>query len=86
MTDFSNKVKILAKLWIDFRDDEKLKDFIEYNDMGLPLAYLSENMLSVPTDLGNKYIEETFEMLLVALEIEEDTGFESLDELFGSAL
>ena len=86
MTDFSNKVKILAKLWIDFRDDEKLKDFIEYNDMGLPLAYLSENMLSVPTELGNKYIEETFEMLLVALEIEEDTGFESLDELFGSAL
>lgn len=86
MTNFSNKVKILAKLWIDFRDDEKLQDFIEYNDMGLPLAYLSENMLAVPTDLGNKYIEETFEMLLVALEIEEDTGFDSLDELFGSAL
>jgi hypothetical protein len=86
VTDFSNKVKILAKLWIDFRDDEKMQDFIEYNDMGLPLAYLSDNELAKPTDLGNKYIEETFDLLLASLDIEEDTGFESLDELFGTAL
>lgn len=82
MTEFTNKVKILAELWIDYRDDEQFEDFCEYNDLGLPLAYLTDNGLATSTELGNKYIQETFDLFLTALEIEEDTGFESLDDVF----
>ena len=82
MTEFTNKVKILAELWIDYRDDEQFEDFCEYNDLGLPLAYLTDNGLATSTELGNKYIQETFDLFLAALEIEEDTGFESLDDVF----
>jgi hypothetical protein len=82
MTEFTNKTKILADLWINYRDEEDFVDFCDYNDLGLPLAYLTDNGLATSTDLGNKYIEETFDLLLTALEIKEDTGFESLDDLF----
>jgi hypothetical protein len=34
---FDNKISILAELWMNYRDDEELQDFIEYNDLGLPL-------------------------------------------------
>jgi hypothetical protein len=82
MTEFTNKIKILADLWINYRDDEEFIDFCDYNDMGLPLSYLVDNDLAVSTELGNKYIEETFDLLLVAVEVTEDTGFETLDDIF----
>lgn len=86
MTDFSSKTRILADLWINYRDDEEFVDFCEYNDLGLPLAYLLDNKLATQTDLGEKYINETFELLCVALEISQDTGFESLDEMLGKPI
>ena len=49
-TPFSNKVAILADLWINYRDDEQFQDFIEYNDLGLPLGYLINTELATPTD------------------------------------
>lgn len=82
MTEFTNKIKILADLWINYRDDEEFIDFCDYNDMGLPLSYLVDNGLAVSTELGNKYIEETFDLLLVAVEVTKDTGFETLDDIF----
>ena len=80
-TNFEAQCDILAQLWIEHRDDEEFKDFVEYNDMGLPLAYfLSENIAS-PGPLTEPYILETFELLLAALGVE-DTGFTNLDEVF----
>jgi hypothetical protein len=86
MTDFSNKVKILAELWIGYRDDENFEDFCDYNDLGLPLAYLIDNGLATSSELGNKYINETFDLFLTVLEIKEDTGFEGLDELLDKSI
>jgi hypothetical protein len=80
-TSFSNKTNILADLWSDFKDDEQFKDFIEYNDMGLPLAYFLSNDIVKPTVIAEGFVNETFLLLLAALEIPEDTGFESLDDL-----
>jgi len=83
-TDFSNKVGILAELWMNYRDDDHLDDFMEYNDLGLPMAYLLMNEIVLPSQQSAVYIDETFDLLLNALNIE-DTGFESLDELLNSA-
>ena len=80
--DFSNKVKILSDLWINYRDDEDFDDFIEYNDLGLPLAYVVNTDLATVTDQGRIYIEETFNLLCAALEIDLDGEYNSLIEMF----
>jgi hypothetical protein len=84
-TTIENKAEILADLWLNYKDDEAFLDFIEYNDLGLPLAYAFANQIVPKTDKLEKFIDETFELLLSGLEVEEDTGFESLDELLGLA-
>ena len=80
---FENKVSILAELWMNYRDDEDLKDFVEYNDLGLPLAYFLMNELVLPTKQAELYIDETYNLLIASLGVE-DVEWTSLDELLGS--
>lgn len=82
-TTFSDKADILADLWLNYRNDEEFQDFIEYNDLGLPLAYAVSADIVKTTEIAEGYINETFDLLLAGLDIEEDTGFESLDDLLG---
>jgi hypothetical protein len=83
-TPFSNRAEILGELWLDYRRDEEFKDFMDYNDLGLPLAYaLSKNVIE-HTPLLEEYINETWSLLIEALGIE-DMGFESLIDLFGTS-
>jgi hypothetical protein len=79
-TAFENKVAILADLWLGYRNDETFEDFIIYNDLGLPLAYLLDNGIVDKTDKAVGFIDETFALLLTGLE-QEDTGFTSLNNL-----
>ena len=80
-TAFENKCSILAELWIDYRNAEDFIDFISYNDLGLPLAFLVSEKLVTPGERATAMIDETFELLLAAMKIE-DAGFETLEELF----
>jgi hypothetical protein len=80
-TTFENKLAILSQLWLDYRDDEEFTDFIEYNDIGLPLSYILAEGVAVKNDRSIQYIDETFDLLLASLEIE-DEGFETLTDLF----
>jgi hypothetical protein len=79
-TTFSNQTIILADLWLNYRDEEEFLDFFSYNDLGLPLAYALSNNIVTGTDLAEKLVTETFDLLLAGLGIE-DTGFENLDDL-----
>jgi hypothetical protein len=84
-TTFATKADILAELWLDYRNDVEFTDFIEYNDIGLPLAYAISNEIVKTTDVATRFIEETFALLLEGLDIEADIGFENLDDLLSSA-
>lgn len=79
-TAFITKCHILAQLWMDYRDDSEFQDFIEYNDLGLPLAYAISEGIVEKTDIASNFINEAFDILLSALGIE-DTGFKSLEDL-----
>lgn len=81
-TPFSNKASILADLWMNYRNDEEFQDFVEYNDLGLPLAYAIANDIVKVTPIAQTFIEETYDLLIEALEVE-DTGFDNLDEILG---
>lgn len=78
----ANKITILAELWMNYRDDEELQDFIEYNDLGLPLAYFLMNEIVLPTDQAEVYINETYDLFVASLTVE-DKEWESLDEILG---
>jgi hypothetical protein len=75
--DFADKTGILGQLWIDFREDEKFSAFMEYNDIGVPMAYFIAEGLVNPTPLGEQYVEETLDMMFTLLEITQ----EEVDEL-----
>ena len=83
-TDFSNQINILGEFYINYREDSELKDFLEFNDIGLPLAYLSSEGLCDISDDGKKYVAESWEMFLLAMGIT-DEGFENLEEVFAKA-
>jgi len=82
-TPLETQTEMLADLWLNYRNDEEFTDFVEYNDIGLPLAYVIHNDIVEPNEKSERFIRETFELLLAGLETE-DTGFESLDDLLGS--
>lgn len=80
-TTFENKCNILGELWMNYRNDQNFEDFISYNDLGLPLAYAVSSKMAKVTELGAKYINETFNLLLSSLEVE-DNDFTTLDDVF----
>jgi hypothetical protein len=81
---FSNKITILSELWMNYRDEDELKDFIEYNDLGLPLAYFLMNEIVLPTEQSEVYINETYNLLVASLGVGDD-AWESLDEMLANA-
>lgn len=80
MTPFESQCYILSDLWLNYRYDDEFKDFIEYNDLGLPLSYAISEKIVEQTSEARAMIEESFSLLLAAVETE-DTGFESLDDI-----
>lgn len=81
MTDFSKQVEILAQFYMNARDNAEMSDFIEFNDIGLPLAYLTAEGLCDISDDGKKYVAETWELFLASFGVQ-DTGFDNLDDIF----
>jgi hypothetical protein len=78
MTDFFIKCQILGDLYGNYEED--FKDFIEFNDLGFPLAYLNAQGLALPSSDGMRFVEETWDLLLAELNVE-DIGFEDLSHL-----
>lgn len=83
-TTLENKAKILGELWISYRDDEAFADFIEYNDLGLPLAYAYANgIIDNISARATEFINEAFDLLLNGFG-QTDTGYTDLEQLLTS--
>lgn len=82
-TAFADKVGILSEIWMTRRDDEDFEDLVEYADLGLPLAYASENDMVDLKPSAVDMINEAFDMLLMNLGVE-DEGYYSLAHLLES--
>ena len=80
VTDFDTKCQILADFWEEYSGDENFQAFLDYNDVGLPLAHMIVNNIVEPTDKGTEKVNETFDLLLELFGVE-DTGFATLTEL-----
>jgi hypothetical protein len=62
----------LGDLWLNYKSEPEFEDFIEYNDIGLPLAFSISQEIIPASDMATKYVNET---------CVKDTGYSSLDEL-----
>ena len=85
MTDFTKMCEVLGSLYANYKEDEDLKDFIEFNDLGLPLAYFVSEGLAEVSDDGARYITETWQLFLASMDIQ-DTGWDSLDQIFAAKI
>ena len=84
MTNLESQIDILGNFYINYKDDKSVKEFIEFNDIGLPLAFLVSEGLCEPTEIALAYIQETFNILLATLGVE-DIGFDGLEHLLATA-
>lgn len=85
-TDFNIRSAILAELWMNFRDDANLQDFFEYNDLGLPLAYVINTELAMPTETGKIYVNETFDLLCAAIGVDPEGDYVTLNDMFSKGI
>jgi len=84
MTDFVTQCLILGDLYENYKEEKDFRAFIEYNDLGLPLAYLTAQGLIVEvSDDGRRYILDTFEMFIESIKLDHDDIIEgmTLDEV-----
>lgn len=80
-TGRDKKIEILSDLWQNYRYDSEFEDFIHYNDVGLPMAFLVlVDMVSL-NDTGGIFLDETYDLLLASLDADPELEYESLDDL-----
>jgi hypothetical protein len=72
-------------LWLNYRQDEQFQDFIEYNDLGLPIAYAIANDIVKSTEMAERFVEETFDLLIAAVDLVDDVGWDNLDDMLDMA-
>jgi hypothetical protein len=87
-TPFSDRCKILGELWLNYREEaqtnEEWKNFFEYNDVSLPLAYLIWQDMVTPSKSGEAviFVDETWEIFCDYLVIDPIELYEDLSDAF----
>ena len=85
-SSFFTKCAILSDVFINKSNEASLTEFIEYNDVGLPLAHRA-NLAREISDLDEEdqdnldYIDETWEQLCEVLGVDKDGDFTSFADM-----
>jgi len=88
MTDFEIECQVLSGLWMDYRDVEAFQEFIEYNDIGLPLAhYVADGLIrkSALEAVAITYISDTYTLLFEMLGIPVSHEYPTFEDLLAAA-
>ena len=84
MVNFETVCGILGELHATYGDSKEFRSVTEFNDLGLPLAFLTNEGLIVElSDDGRRYVIDTFEMFVASLKVNLEDIIEgmTLDEL-----
>lgn len=79
-----DKANIISEMAGHIQDNNKYDEYFEwwtFNDIGIPLAVATTNLLCTPTQQGWGYINETYENLCKELEINPDDDYDSLEDI-----
>lgn len=81
MNAYALKIAVLSDLYYNYRDQDPYKEFAEYNDIGLPLAYVVHNNLAEIGPEGRVFIEETYDLLCSAMDINPEEEYHSFEDM-----
>ena len=81
-TPYSKRGAILSEFWLNYRDEDGFEDFVEYNDIGLPLSFMIAEDIVASTPVAEAYINECWDLLCAALKIESKQNYDSLADMF----
>ena len=78
-TPFSKKCEILHDFYLDYAYE--YKDFIQVNDIGIPLALLVTQGCALPTPSGVDYVDASYIALCTMLDVDPDAEWNNLEEM-----
>lgn len=88
-TPFSNKCEILGNLWLFYsekaQEHDGWRDFFEWANVGLPLAYASWQGLATIKPEGKDIVNETWETFCKVIAIDPLAKYADLNEAFESS-
>ncbi len=79
---YSKRCFILSDFWLNYKDEEDFEDFVAYNDIGLPLAFMITEDIVKSTTVAEVYVNEAWELLCTALKIDSKQDYDSLEDMF----
>jgi hypothetical protein len=79
---YSKKCLILSDFWLNYKDEEDFEDFVAYNDIGLPLAFMIAEDIVVSNPVAEVYVNEAWELLCSALNVDSKQDYDSLEDMF----
>ena len=80
MTNFETICKILSEIHVRYTEEGDHSEFVQFNDLGVPLAYFVHEGLAIPSQEGKEIILETWGLLMNVAK-KKDIGFTELDEV-----
>lgn len=75
--EFDRKATVVATALEALQGNEEWAEVIKANDLGFPYAYLVYRKLGTLNKEGKRYVEETYDFLLTALDMEDSDEFTS---------
>jgi hypothetical protein len=82
---YSKRCFILSDFWLNYKDEEDFEDFVAYNDIGLPLAFMITEDIVKSTTVAEVYVTEAWELLCSALNIDSKQDYDSLEDMLMDA-
>lgn len=88
-TPFSSKCQVLGELWLFHREDasnnDAWREFFEWADIGLPMAYMAwQGLITVKAD-AKEYINNPYDVFCEMVSIDKDTDYPSLADAFAAS-
>lgn len=86
-TNFSTKCEVLGSLWTWYNDtdNETWREFFDWADIGLPLAYMVWQDLATAKPEAKKIIEETWDVFCEMIEIDANGEYSTLADAFAAS-
>jgi hypothetical protein len=87
-TEFTDKVHILAELWVYYSKEADLADFVEEHELFLFTAFMLDDEIIDWLGLTPKLeelINEAFEMFLDFARVQ-DEGYKTVEDVLGKAI
>ena len=80
-TSFETKCEILGDFWFEHRKEEEFAEFVEYCNIGLPLAFMVDNGQATITEDGKEFINFAWETFCASLFLDSEDKFENAHDM-----